>query len=134
MLDYPSHDSLREYVSSLNALYLKTNALWELDFNKNGFSWIDADGAEKNTIAYRRISSDGKSVVIAINFSGAEQEISVVCKEEEYLKCVFETEQGSLQYKKVTLSDQTATAYKITISPFSGGIFEEISKKKKIKL
>ena len=133
MLDYPSHDSLREYVSNLNALYLKTNALWELDFNENGFSWIDADGAEKNTVAYRRISSDGKSVVIAINFSGAEQEIGVVCKE-EYLKCVFETEEGAVQYKKITLSDQTANAYRITLSSFSGGIFEEISKKTKIKL
>lgn len=134
MLDYPTHERLREYVCALNAFYLKTNALWELDFAEKGFSWIAADEAEANTVAYRRISSDGKSIAVAINFSGTEQEITIVCKPKERIECVFETENGSVTYKKITLPDVMANVYKITLSPFSGGIFDEISEKKKIKL
>ena len=134
MLDYPTHERLREYVCALNAFYLKTNALWELDFAEKGFSWIAADEAEANTVAYRRISSDGKSIAVAINFSGTEQEVTIVCKPKERIKCVFETENGSVTYKKITLPDVMANVYKITLSPFSGGIFDEISEKKKIKL
>ena len=134
MLDYPTHASLREYVSSLNAFYLRTKALWELDFSERGFSWIAVDDAEKNTVAYRRISLTGEGVIVAINFSGREQEVTVICEPGKLIRPVFETEPGKTKSKKLSLSDREINAYKISLSAFSGGIFAEISTKKKIKL
>lgn len=77
MLDFEKHSEFREYVSELNRFYLATPELWEMDYSREGFSWILADEKEKNTIAYRRFGRDGGSVDVIINFSGQEVELDV---------------------------------------------------------
>ncbi len=70
MLDYPNHSALREYVSSLNRFYLKTPALWEMDFKPQGFEWIYADSSDQNMVAYKRIASNGDKIISVVCFSG----------------------------------------------------------------
>ena len=69
MLDYDMHARLQLYTSELNHFYLRTPALWQIDGSWDGFKWIDADNNDQSVISYRRIGSDGKEVVVLINFT-----------------------------------------------------------------
>ena len=131
MLDYPNHEKMRDYVRALNFFYLSTKELHEIDFKENGFRWILADEAEKNTVAYRRRSIFGKEVIVVINFSGSEQEIEIdVRRTYDKLLPIFTSdlffEGVEIPIEKLKKSAKA----KITLPKFSGAIFREIKTKK----
>ena len=41
LLDFPIHEAFYHYMKELNHLYLDHPALWEKDFNRDGFTWLD---------------------------------------------------------------------------------------------
>lgn len=92
MLDYPAHRELREYVAALNRFYLENPALWEQDFRPEGFSWIYADDADRNMIAYRRYALDGSSLTVILSFSGSDTTVRMPAREGEVYDVVFSTE------------------------------------------
>ena len=104
--------------------------LWDLDFSDKGFEWIFADDAERNLVAYRRFDSSGESLVTVLNFSGADQTVSLEPRDGRKLEVVFETMQGVAQLTKSR--DTTEHQYSITLSGFSGAILSEKTLKKKI--
>jgi 1,4-alpha-glucan branching enzyme len=69
LLDYPMHRNLKHYVSALGAFYLKTPALWEVDYSWEGFKWISADDKDQNIIAFMRMDKHERKLIIAINFA-----------------------------------------------------------------
>lgn len=69
MLEYPRHSEMKHFVSTLNALYLSSPELWELDDSWDGFRWIDADMKKENLISYRRFDKAGNSLAVIINYS-----------------------------------------------------------------
>ncbi|MDI5968334.1 1,4-alpha-glucan branching enzyme [Streptomyces sp. SL13] len=69
---YPAasdHRGVRDLVRDLNTAYAGTPALWALDTDPAGFSWIDSDAAEANVIAFARLDADGRPLVSVTNFS-----------------------------------------------------------------
>jgi 1,4-alpha-glucan branching enzyme len=68
-LDHESHRGIQNLTHDLNELYRTEPALHELDFESEGFSWIDCNDAEKSVLAYLRHARDGTSVVIALNLT-----------------------------------------------------------------
>jgi len=133
MLDYPNHYQLRQYVAALNRYYLSTPELWTYDFDQKGFEWILPDEAEKNVVAYRRLSEKSQ-IIVAINFSGTEQQVSIPIKDKRPLELEFSTLpnlDGDCVSYVTEGSSQTA---KITVPAFSGGIYKQIPKSKKISL
>jgi len=69
LLEYPMHSNLKNYVKELGAFYLKTPALWEIDFSWDGFKWISDSDRDQNTIAFIRTDKQGKNNISLINFS-----------------------------------------------------------------
>ena len=69
LLDYDKHAKFQYYISELNNLYLKYPELWQIDDSWNGFQWIDADDRDRSIISYRRISANGKELVVVLNFT-----------------------------------------------------------------
>ncbi|MDE6519489.1 MAG: 1,4-alpha-glucan branching protein GlgB [Ruminococcus sp.] len=67
MLKYPNHDSFREYIKALNAIYLKYDALHH-DFDPTNFEWSDCNSADRCVYAIRRKSSQGH-ILAVINLS-----------------------------------------------------------------
>ena len=133
MLDYPNHYQMRQYVAALNRYYLDTPELWTYDFDPKGFEWILADEAEKNVVAYRRLT-DKSQIIVAINFSGSNQEITVPLKSGRPLKVEFSTAPDS-DGTDITYSKNNGSYYaKLTIPAFSGKIYKQIPKSKKISL
>ena len=65
------HRGIRDCVRDLNARYAENPGLWALDDDPSGFSWIDANDSEHNTLSFLRTDHDGSTVACVVNFSGA---------------------------------------------------------------
>ena len=69
MLSYPRHAEMQRYLRRLNHLYLNSPELWRIDDGWDGFSWLEADCARDNVVAYRRLDGRGGELIVVINFS-----------------------------------------------------------------
>jgi len=74
LLSDRDHEGVRRLVADLNATYAASTALWSLDSSPEGFTWLDADDAAGNTVAFVRWGSDGSALVNVTNFSGGPRE------------------------------------------------------------
>ncbi len=63
------HSAVQAAVRDLNRLYRDLPALHELDFEKQGFSWIDCHDADQSVISYVRYARDGTLAVVVLNFT-----------------------------------------------------------------
>ena len=134
MLDYPMHKNMQEYVKELNQFYLSRNELWERDFTPDGFSWILPDESDKNVVAYRRLNSKNESIIIALNFSGATQEIKLDLNKSKYIEQLFSTdvECDNMQLQVIKEGDSYYTLF--NLPAFSGVVLKEKRFIKKIKI
>jgi len=67
------HRGIQALCRDLNHLYLKTPAIFELDFDSNGFSWIDCHDADQSIISFIRKGTNS-FVIIALNFTPVPRE------------------------------------------------------------
>ena len=70
LLDFEKHQKLKNFVSTLNGLYLKKKPLHENDINWDGFHWLYCDDRNSEIFAYQRKDFSGKELLVIINFSG----------------------------------------------------------------
>lgn len=64
------HAGVRNLVRDLNELYTHTPALFEVDFEAGGFTWIDCDDNTRSILAFLRQPRDSADFVVAIcNFT-----------------------------------------------------------------
>ncbi|MDH5325245.1 MAG: 1,4-alpha-glucan branching protein GlgB [Gammaproteobacteria bacterium] len=68
LLELPFHQGLKSTVSDLNRLYTQNTALHELDFESDGFQWIDCHDADQSIISYIRNSPE-QTMIIILNFT-----------------------------------------------------------------
>ena len=70
LLEYGSHQGLRQWVCDLNRLYRAEPALHEVDFEWTGFQWIDFNDSDQSVVAFfRRARREDEIVVCACNFT-----------------------------------------------------------------
>ena len=74
LLDDPGHAGVSRLVADLNSVYADNPALWSQDSEPEGFQWLDADDAARNTVAFLRWGSDGSPLVCVTNFSAIPHE------------------------------------------------------------
>ncbi|MFG2522065.1 1,4-alpha-glucan branching enzyme [Streptomyces sp. NPDC048527] len=70
----PDHRGVLDLVRDLNHEYTAAPALWEQDTTPAGFSWITADAADDNVLAFLRFAADGTPLLAVSNFSPAVRE------------------------------------------------------------
>ncbi|GJL56719.1 MAG: 1,4-alpha-glucan branching enzyme GlgB [Nitrospirales bacterium] len=70
LLEYAPHQGLQRYVADLNRLYLSEPALYEVDFDWQGFQWIDLHDSDHSTLTYIRYAREQQELVVcACNFT-----------------------------------------------------------------
>ncbi|MDP1596787.1 MAG: 1,4-alpha-glucan branching protein GlgB [Methylotenera sp.] len=70
--DYPGHQwhqGVKQLNTDLNKLYKDLNALHTLDFEVQGFEWIDCHDTEQSIVSYVRRGLDNSFVIIVLNFT-----------------------------------------------------------------
>ena len=88
--DYEKHNKLDRFFTELNKFYLANEALYGDDDGWDGFEWIAADDADKNSLAF--IRKCGKSeIIVAINFSGTDIKYRIGVEKGGY-KVVFDSD------------------------------------------
>ena len=67
LTQFPLHAGLSRLVQHLNHIYKTYPAFYELDDTNDGFEWIDFHDSDNSVVAFLRKSSDGQSIVFAMN-------------------------------------------------------------------
>lgn len=72
LLQQPPHRGVQSLVRDLNRLHREEPALHELDFDREGFSWIDLGDWEKSVVVFsRKGKAEKDDLVIVANFTPA---------------------------------------------------------------
>lgn len=68
LLGYEKHEQMQAWVRDLNHFYREQPALWQVDFEAEGFRWIEANDADYGVYAYIRYAEDKCNfLIIALN-------------------------------------------------------------------
>lgn len=69
LLQFDEHAELLHLVADLNRIYRTTPALWQRDFEPEGFEWIDPHAADMNIFTWIRWDDEGSPLIYAANYS-----------------------------------------------------------------
>lgn len=72
-LDYPQHQGVQTLIKDLNKLYTEHPALFQHDFENEGFEWIDCHDVQQSIISYRRKTID-EDLIVILNFTPVPRE------------------------------------------------------------
>ena len=74
LTELSENTALMNYVRDLNKLYRNEPALYELDFDPDGFEWINNISANECIVAFARKASDGSELIVVANFTPVERD------------------------------------------------------------
>ena len=64
---YPMHTKMLAYSKALNKFYVDNKAFWQVDFDWNGFQWIDCNDNENSIIALVRRAEDRSDFIVCVH-------------------------------------------------------------------
>ncbi len=68
--NYDMHKKTHYFFKTLNHFYLENQALWKLDYQREGFEWIDPNNTEQSILIYLRKNGDPfETLVVVCNFT-----------------------------------------------------------------
>ncbi|WP_428354018.1 1,4-alpha-glucan branching protein GlgB [Methyloprofundus sp.] len=73
VLDHSFHKGMLTLVKDLNKMYVKHPALFQHDFDNQGFEWIDCHDMEQSIISYAR-KTDNETLIVILNFTPVPRE------------------------------------------------------------
>jgi 1,4-alpha-glucan branching enzyme len=70
LLELPTHQRVQDWVRTMNQFYLAQPALYEQDFDTEGFQWIEPNDSDNSIFSYVRFAKDKTDfLVIVCNFT-----------------------------------------------------------------
>ncbi|MEJ2686429.1 MAG: 1,4-alpha-glucan branching protein GlgB [Gammaproteobacteria bacterium] len=73
VLDYPVHQGVQRLVRDLNGLYHQTPALYEHEFQWQGFEWVDCHDADQSILSFLR-KGEHEQLLVIVNFTPVPRE------------------------------------------------------------
>lgn len=93
LLQWDTHRGIQKLVADLNHLVQREPALHELDFDGDGFEWIDCMNADDSVLAYMRKARDPNDfVVIAANFTPVVRRYRLAVPKPGYYREIFNSD------------------------------------------
>lgn len=128
ILSYPVHDAFHRFMRELNQIYLKYPALSKMDYEKDGFQWLDCHQEEKCIYAFMR--TDGKQMIVAVfNFSDKEHTYRMKAGKIYRLRLLLASDNeiygGSVRYGSETVYTVKESTFLLPIGGFSAKFFLE---------
>lgn len=75
LLEYPLHSEMQNYVKALNKLYLEQPALYKLDYEPEGFEWINCSYQKESMVMFiRKTQKREETLLFVCNFDNMEHE------------------------------------------------------------
>ena len=75
ILNYPVHKNMQDYVKALNNLYKSHPAMYQEDFNPEGFEWINCISSKDNMVSFlRKTDKKEETLLFVCNFAPVEHE------------------------------------------------------------
>jgi len=65
--EFDMHRRMQAYSRALNKFYVDTRAFWQVDFDWNGFQWIDPNDNNNSVVSFIRKAEDSNDFVIVIS-------------------------------------------------------------------
>jgi 1,4-alpha-glucan branching enzyme len=70
LLDFDTHRGIQQLVSDLNRIVIENPSLHQLDFNYEGFEWIDSMNWQDSSLVYMRKGLEGAApILVCCNFT-----------------------------------------------------------------
>jgi 1,4-alpha-glucan branching enzyme len=69
LLDAPRHRGISDWVRDLNRALVAETALHQLDFDANGFRWINHEDSERSILTFLRQGREGPPILVAANLT-----------------------------------------------------------------
>jgi 1,4-alpha-glucan branching enzyme len=69
LLENSLHQGVQNLTRDLNHQYSNLKCLHDLDFEPQGFDWIDCHDSDQSIISFIRRASDGSFAIIVLNFT-----------------------------------------------------------------
>lgn len=93
LLDFEKHRKLQKIVIDLNKIYIENPEFYEIDYNFNGFQWIDCNDSQNSVISFLRKDSSGNYSIIVCNFTPVvRQNYRVGCPDLTNYKEIFNSD------------------------------------------
>ena len=125
---YPLHDGFYHFCCKLNRAYLRHPALWERDYDQDGFEWRQVDDPQGVVYAFERRSAEGERMLVVLNLSDTERkdyELKVPNRGKSRSRVVLDTDWA--RFGGSTPDGETVLAMSpkhgtvtLTLPPFSG--------------
>ncbi len=75
LLQFPVHHGIHEYVKDMNMLYQSHPALWKLDYDPDGFQWINCSYQDLSILIFlRKTEKPEETLLIVTNLDNTTQE------------------------------------------------------------
>lgn len=129
LLEYPIHNSFSKYMKDLCMIYQNNPALYELDYAKEGFQWIDCHQEDKCLYVFeRRVSS--QRILTILNFSNKMQTYQLKADTIKSLKLLIASDDeqygGCHKYQKNEVIRAIEGFAELKINPCTGLMFQLI--------
>ncbi len=69
LLDYEKHEKMQGFVRELNRLYLDMPALYDIDDDWTGFTWVAVDDTQHSVLSFLRRDRHGNQLLCCFNFT-----------------------------------------------------------------
>lgn len=128
---YPAHDAFSEYMKDLNKIYKKHPAMYEMDYDNAGFTWVDCHQEDKCLYLFTR-KSQKETLLVVLNFSCYQQEYQLTQFPNCELKLLIHSDDQKYDGNTpVTEKSLKGDIYGIhlNVSPYSGIIYQILPRK-----
>ena len=122
LLTYPIHDAFRRFITDLNQLYLTHPALYEKDYDQDGFQWLDCHQEEACIYAFERRGEKERILTVMHLTDREEVPFSVYVPNATGLTLLLASDMdlygGPIHYEKESLLPEDGV-FSMTFGPYA---------------